>query len=78
MTVQRQWYTFPVLDGLSYHTCHTDLSPSDFSLFGPVKDGLLGQHFPSHYAVIASVKQWVTSVGADFYECVMHALVHGW
>ena len=23
-------------------------------------------------------QQWVTSSGADFYECGMHALVHHW
>jgi len=45
------------------------LAPSDFHLFGPTKDGLRGQHFPSNDAVIQAVKQW-----ADFYE----ALVHHW
>jgi len=27
-----------------------DLAPSDFHLFGPMKDGLRGQHFPSNEA----------------------------
>jgi len=35
-------------------------------------------HFPSNDAIIAAVKQWVTSAGADFYEHVMQTLVHGW
>jgi len=55
-----------------------DLAPSDFHLFGPIKDGLRGQHFPSNDAVVRAVKQWATSVGADFYECGMQALVHRW
>ncbi|PNF14748.1 hypothetical protein B7P43_G08352 [Cryptotermes secundus] len=32
-----------------------DLAPSDFHLFGPMKDGLHGHHFPDNDAVIAAV-----------------------
>jgi len=53
------------------------LAPSDFHLFGLMKDGLRG-HFPSNDAVVRAVKQWATSAGADFYECGMQALVHRW
>ena len=35
-----------------------DLAPSDFHLFGPMKDGLRGQYFPNNDAVIQAVKQW--------------------
>ena len=55
-----------------------DLAPSDLHLFGPMKDGLRGQHFPSYDVVEPSVKQWVTSYGADLYEPGMQALVHRW
>ena len=55
-----------------------DLAPSDFHLFRSMKDGLCGQHFPSNNVVIAAVKQWTTSAGADFYERSMQALVHRW
>ena len=55
-----------------------DLAPSDFHLFGLMKDGLCGQHFPSYDAVVQAVKQWATSAGADFYERGMQALVHRW
>ena len=34
-----------------------------------VKAGLHGQHSLSNDTIIAAVKQWVTSTGADFYEC---------
>jgi len=50
-----------------------DLAPSDYHLFGLMKDGLRGRHFPSNDAVVQAVKQWA---GADFYECGMQALVH--
>ena len=43
-----------------------NLLPSDFRLFGPMKDGLHGQHFPSYNTIRAAVKQCVTSTGADF------------
>jgi hypothetical protein len=52
-----------------------DLATSDFNLFGPMKDGLRGQHFPDD-AVIAAERKWVASPGADFYEHSMQALVH--
>ena len=55
-----------------------DFVPSDFHLFGPMKEGLCGQHFPSNNAVVQAGKQWATSTGADFYECSMQALVHHW
>ena len=55
-----------------------DLAPSDFHLFGPMKDGLCGQHFPSNNAIIRAVKQWATSAGADFLKGGMQALVHRW
>jgi len=51
---------------------------SDFHLFGSMKDGLRGQHFPSYDAVVQAVKQWATSAGADFYKCGMQGLVHRW
>jgi len=43
-----------------------------------MKDGLYGQHFPRNDAVIATLKQWVTSTGADYYKHGMQALVHCW
>ena len=51
-----------------------DLAPSDFHLFGPMKAGLRGQHFPSNDAIVRAVKQWVIFAGADFYEPGTQAL----
>ena len=55
-----------------------DLVPSDFHLFGLMKDGLRGQHFRSNDAVVRAVKQWAISAGADFYEHGTQAPVHCW
>jgi hypothetical protein len=43
-----------------------------------MKNGQRGQHFPDNNAVIAAVRKWVASIGADFYERSMQALVHRW
>ena len=43
-----------------------------------MKDELCGQRFPSSEAVVAAVKQLVTSTGADSYEHDMQALVYHW
>ncbi|PNF20470.1 hypothetical protein B7P43_G07694 [Cryptotermes secundus] len=61
------------------HQPHSpDLAPSDFHLFGPMKDGLCGQHFPDNDAVIGAVRKWLASAGADFYGYGIQALVHRW
>jgi histone-lysine N-methyltransferase SETMAR len=63
---------------LSHPPYSLDLAPSDFDLFGPMKDGLCGQHFPGSDAVITAVRKWVASAGADFYEHSLQALVQCW
>ncbi|PNF17980.1 hypothetical protein B7P43_G17450 [Cryptotermes secundus] len=55
-----------------------NLAPSDFHLFGPMKDGLRGQHFPDNDAVIVAVRKWLASAGADFNGRGIQALVHRW
>jgi len=39
---------------------------------------LHGQYFSSKDTITETVRQWVTSAGADFYKSGMHALVHLW
>ena len=55
-----------------------DMGPSDFYLFGPIKDELCGQYFPINNAFIGTEKQGVTSTGSGFYEHDMQAIVHYW
>jgi len=71
-TVNLDWTVIP------HPPYSPDVAPSDFHLFGPMKDGLCGQHFPSNDAIVRAVKQWATSTGADFYKRSMQALVHHW
>jgi len=63
---------------LPYSRYSLDLEHSDFQLFRLMKDGQRRQRFPCKNTITAAVKQWVTSTGADFYECSMQALVHHW
>ena len=43
-----------------------------------MEDGRRGQHIPIYDAVVRAVKQWATSIPADFYESGMQALVYRW
>ena len=48
------------------HPLHSlDLAAPDFHQW---KMWLHEQHFPSNNAIVAAVKQWVTSTGAEFYK----------
>jgi len=67
-----------ILTVLPHPLYSPDSVPSDIHLFRPMKDGLHGQHFPSNYAIIEAMKQWVTSAGADFYKRAMYILAHHW
>ena len=69
------WKMSQIPDG---HAQLSHLAPSDSRLFGLMKDGLHGQHFPSYDAVVQAVEQWATSAIADLYERGMQPLVHRW
>jgi len=43
-----------------------------------MKDRQYERHFPSNITIMTAVKQWVTSVGANFYKHGMQTLVHHW
>lgn len=55
-----------------------DLAPSDFYLFGPLKNALRGHKFQSDEAVIESVETWLKLQNKDFYKQGIHALVKRW
>ena len=55
-----------------------DLVLSEFHLLRPMKDRQYERHFPSNITIMTAVKQWVTSVGANFYKHGMQTLVHHW
>ena len=55
-----------------------DLAPSDFHLFGPLKDGLRGTRFEDDESVICAVRSWLREQKTSWYREGMHALVSRW
>jgi len=55
-----------------------DLAPSDFHLFGPLKDALHGTRFEDDESVIHEVKTWLREQEMSWYREGMHALVLRW
>ena len=73
LRVWRWWSMLPVLAGLCFFFVffyYTYLIVQIWCLlFVLVKDGLRGYCFPSNNAIIAVVKQWVNSIGAEVWVC---------
>ena len=63
--IWRQQNTLPILAGLSDNTHHI-LGFGAYWLPSVWENGQHREHFLSNDAVIAAVKQWITSTGADF------------
>jgi len=55
-----------------------DLGPSDFHLFGPLKDTLHGTCFEDGESVIRAVRTWKREQETSWYREGMHALVSHW
>ena len=55
-----------------------DLAPSDFHLFGPLKDSLCGTRFEDDESVIRVVRTWLHEQETSWYREGMHALVSRW
>ncbi|GFS19638.1 histone-lysine N-methyltransferase SETMAR [Elysia marginata] len=66
------WTTLPFL---SYSP---DLTPSDYHLFGHMKQGLRGKHYQNDEEVKNAVKTWMKEQPIQLYEARMHALVKRW
>jgi histone-lysine N-methyltransferase SETMAR len=52
---------------LSHPPCSTDLTPSDYHLFGPLKYHLRGHHYGTDEAVQEAVLSWLRGAGTDIY-----------
>jgi len=52
--------------------------PSDFHLFGPLKDTLLGTRFEDGESVVRAVRTWLREQETSWYREGMHALVSRW
>jgi len=54
---------------LSHPPYSLDLAPpSDYHLFGPLKDHLRGHHYETDEAVQEAVRSWLRGAGTDFYH----------
>jgi len=55
-----------------------DVAPSDFHLFGPLKDALRATRFEDDESVIRAVWTWICEQETSWYREGMHALVSRW
>jgi len=65
-------FVWTVLTNPSYSP---DLAPSDFHLFGPLKDALRGTRFEDDESVIRAMRTWLHEQEMSWYREGMHALV---
>jgi hypothetical protein len=56
----------------------SDLAPSDYHLFGPLKDALRGCHFASDQQVKEVVHAWLVTQSKTFFSEGTQKLVSGW
>ena len=70
-----QKLNFEMLDHPPYSP---DLAPSDFHLFGPLKQALRGRRFTSDEAVKEAVHSWLAAQPKTFFYEGFRKLVHRW
>lgn len=55
-----------------------DLAPSDYHLFGMLKEELRGTRFHNDEDLVTAAKHWLKHAGSEFYRAGIHALVPRW
>ena len=55
-----------------------DLAPSDFHLFGPLKESMKGIHFQTDEEVKAAVSNWLRTQSTEFYAKGIDNLISSW
>ena len=55
-----------------------DLAPSDFHVFGPLKEAMGGKSFRSDEEVQQAVHEWLRSQPKEFFSRGLHALPKRW
>ena len=63
---------------LQHPPCSPDLAPSDFHLFGPLKEALGGKMFCSNEEVIEAVREWVRQQPKNFVSEGIRKLPKRW
>jgi histone-lysine N-methyltransferase SETMAR len=56
----------------------SDLVPSDFHLFGPLKDALCGKRFEDDKSMIRAMRTWFREQEMSWYREGMHVVVSRW
>jgi hypothetical protein len=61
------------------HAAHSShLAPSDYNLFGSVKDALSGGHFADHNELKQSFHDALRSRGREFYNTGLQRFIERW
>ena len=55
-----------------------DLTPSDYHLFGPMKEGLRGKYYSSDEKVKTAVMKWLQEQSREYFEGEIHVLIWRW
>ena len=63
---------------ISHPPYSPDLAPSDFHLFGPLKESLRGRYFSRDEEVKNAVRKWLKTQPVEFYNEEICALVKRW
>jgi histone-lysine N-methyltransferase SETMAR len=63
---------------LPHQPYRPDIAPSDFHLFGALKDAISGKRFGSDYEVTEKVKKWLRVQDSDWHKMGIHAVVSRW
>ena len=67
-----EWTTVP-------HSPYSpDLAPSDYHLFGTMKDALRDKHYGNDEEMKIAVKNWLRKQSPEFYKTRIHALIQRW
>ena len=63
---------------LAHPPCSPDLAPSDYRLFGPLKEALRGCQFTSEQELKEAVHAWLTAQPKKFFSEGIKKLVQRW
>jgi transposase len=63
---------------LTHRPYSPDLVPSDYHLFGPLKDHLRGHHYETDEAVQETVRSWLRGAGTDLYLRGIFKILQRW
>jgi histone-lysine N-methyltransferase SETMAR len=72
-TIQKNYWKL-----LSHPSYSPDLAPSDYQLFGPLKDHLRGQHYEIDEAVQEAVRSWLRGAGMYSYCRGIFKILQRW